>query len=121
MRSKLRRLLVGAVVGSLVISGLGVLPDAQAAGFTAGNIVVARLGDGGGALSGAAAPVFLDEYTPAGALVQTIPLPTGVAGANRRLTMSGSAASEGALALSADGRYLTLAGYDADPGTAGVA
>ena len=35
--------------------------------------------------------------------------------------MSGTAASEGALALSADGRYLTLAGFDADPGTPTVA
>ncbi|WP_432890039.1 ExeM/NucH family extracellular endonuclease [Kribbella sp. CA-245084] len=121
MRLNVRRLLAGAVVGSLVIAGLVVQPAAQAAGFATGNIVVARVGDGSGALSGAAAPVFLDEYTSAGTLVQTIPLPTGSAGANRRLTMSGSATSEGALALSADGRFLTLAGYDADPGTAGVA
>ena len=35
--------------------------------------------------------------------------------------MSGTATSEGALALSTDGRYLSLAGFDADPGTAGVA
>lgn len=123
MRSKLRRVLAGAVVGSLVIPVVAVLEasPAPAAGFTAGNVVVTRLGDGGTALSGSAAPVFLDEYTPAGALVQTIPLPTSVAGANKRLTMSGSATSEGALALSADGRFLTLAGYDADPGTASVA
>jgi predicted extracellular nuclease len=120
VRSKLRRLLAGAAVGSLVITGLGVLPAAQAAGFTPGDIVVVRLGDGGTGLSGAAAPVFLDEYTPDGALVQTIPLPTSVAGANKRLTMSGSATTEGALALSADGNYLTLAGYDADPGTASI-
>ncbi|GAB3895569.1 hypothetical protein GCM10029964_075660 [Kibdelosporangium lantanae] len=94
---------------------------AQAVGFSPGNVVVARVGTGDAALSGAATPVFLDEYTPSGDLVQSVPLPTAGAGANKRLTMSGSATSEGALVQSADGRYLTLAGYDADPGTAGVA
>jgi hypothetical protein len=48
-------------------------------------------------------------------------LPTTVNGAQKRLTMSGSATSEGALSLSADGRYVTLAGYDAPVGTASVA
>ena len=72
------------------------------------------------ALTGAATDVFLDEYTPSGTLVQSVALPTSAVGANRRVTMSGTATSEGALALSADGRYLTLAGFDADPGTAAV-
>lgn len=86
----------------------------------AGNIVVSRIGDGTTALSSAAAPVFLDEYTAAGMLVRTTALPTAVAGPQRRLTLSGSASSEGALALSADGRYVTLAGYDAAVATASV-
>ena len=86
-----------------------------------GDIVVSRIGDGSGALGSAATPVFLDEYSPSGALVRTTPLPTVVSGAQRRLTMSGSATSEGALALSGDGRYVTLAGYDAAVGTASVA
>src|SRR4051812_29724610 len=34
--------------------------------FTPGNIVVCRAGDGINSLSAAAAPVFLDEYTPGG-------------------------------------------------------
>lgn len=123
MRPRLRRLLVGALITSLVIPALGILEasPAPAAGFAAGNIVVARVGTGDAALSGASTPVFLDEYTPAGTLVQSVPLPTAGAGANKRLTMSGSATSEGALALSSDGRYVTLTGYDADPGTASVA
>ncbi len=94
---------------------------AQAAGFSAGNVVVLRVGDGSGSLSSAAAPVFLDEYSPSGALVQSVPMPTTGSGDQRRLVASGSATSEGALALSADGRYLTLAGYDAAPGTAAIA
>ncbi|GAA2977402.1 hypothetical protein LV75_003909 [Actinokineospora diospyrosa] len=99
-----------------VVSG----QSAAAVGFAPGNIVVARVGTGDAALSSAATAVFLDEYTPAGTLVQSVPLPTA-AGAGKRLTLSGSATSEGALARSADGRYLTLAGYDADPGLASVA
>jgi len=88
--------------------------------FTAGDIVVLRLGTGTGALSSAATAVFLDEYNSSGTQVQSIALPTAVNGNNRILTESGSAGSEGALTLSADGRYLTLVGYDAAPGTASV-
>jgi hypothetical protein len=92
----------------------------MAAPLTPGNLVVVRVGDGSAALSSSATPVFLDEYTPRGALVQSIAMPTAVEGANRILTNSGSAASEGALNRSLDGRFLTLAGYDAVPGTANV-
>ncbi|HET9143266.1 MAG TPA: ExeM/NucH family extracellular endonuclease [Actinophytocola sp.] len=106
----------------MVVPLVGVLgaPPVLAAGFGAGNIVVARVGTGAAALSNAATPVFLDEYTPAGALVQSVALPTATAGAQRRVTLGGTATTEGALALSQDGRYLTLGGYDADPGTAAV-
>ncbi|PPQ36609.1 Predicted extracellular nuclease [Rhodoblastus acidophilus] len=89
--------------------------------FTAGNIVVYRVGTGTGALSSAATAVFLDEYSPTGAWVQSIALPTADSGANQMLTASGSATSEGELNLSADGRFLVLTGYDAAPGTTGVA
>jgi PEP-CTERM motif len=62
--------------------------------------------------------LFLDEYTPGGSLVQTIALPTAVSGSNLRLTIQGTATSEGFLQLSADQQYLTLVGYDANAGTA---
>lgn len=91
-----------------------------AAPFKPGNIVVARVGDGSAALSGAAAAVFLDEYTPAGVLVQSVPLPTSVSGNNRILTAAGNATTELALTRSADGRYLVLTGYGTAPGTASV-
>ena len=42
-------------------------------------------------------------------------------GASKPLTMSGSASSEGFLNLSANGKYLTFAGYAAPAGTTGVA
>jgi hypothetical protein len=102
-------------------SALALLPIiSQAAPFTPGNIVVARVGDGTSALTSAATAVFLDEYTPGGTLVQTIDLPTAVGSTNRILTASGNATSELGLTRSVDGRYLVLAGYSAPPGTTGV-
>ena len=98
---------------------LGAAAPVSAAGFTSGDIVVVRVGDGTAALSGVVTAVFLDEYNASGTLVQSIASPTSGAGANRRVTVSGSATTEGARA-SADGRYLSLGGYDADPGTASV-
>lgn len=85
-----------------------------------GNLIVSRVGTGAAALTSAATARFLDEYTPAGVLVQTIALPTAVAGANRRVTDSGTATSNGFLTQSSDGRYLIATGYDAAPGTAAV-
>jgi predicted extracellular nuclease len=112
---------LATVVASAGLVALTAATPAAAAAFTEGDVVVLRIGDGAGALSGAAAPVFLDEYTPAGGLVQSVPVPTATVGDDRRLTNSGSATSEGALSLSADGRWLTFGGYDAAPGTATVA
>jgi hypothetical protein len=98
---------------------------ATAAPFTPGNLVVVRVGaTGGGTLSNAATAVFLDEFTLGvgqSSPVQSIALRTSASGPNAILTMSGTATADGALALSADGRFLTLAGYDAAPGTASVA
>jgi integrase len=74
-----------------------VASPASAVAPTPGNIIVSRLGDGSSSLGSAATPVFLDEYKPDGTFVQTTALPTAVAGTQRRLTMSGSASSEGAL------------------------
>lgn len=85
--------------------------------FTSGDLVIYRVGDGTAALSAAATAVFLDEYTPAGVLVQTIALPVLVSGVNRRLTASGSATSEGLITRSWDGQFLVLGGYDASLGT----
>ena len=87
--------------------------------FTPGNVVVYRVGTGSGSLLNSGNPVFLDEYTPGGTLVQSVALPTTSSGANRRLIASGTATSEGLMTRSADGRYLLLAGYDAPIPTAG--
>lgn len=89
--------------------------------FGPGNLVVYRVGDGAAVLGSTATAVFIDEYTTTGTLVQSIPMPTTVVGANKRLTASGSATSEGLLTRSTDKRYLLLTGYDAALATAAVA
>jgi hypothetical protein len=124
LRQAMRSVLpaVGAAVGLVLILGLTAATAAEAStGFTAGNVVVYRVGTGSSALSNSATPVFLDEYTPSGTLVQSVELPTAASGANKPLLASGSATSEGLLTLSADGNYLMATGYDAALGTKEVA
>lgn len=105
-------LMVFAMVATMFLTGI------YAVEFTQGNLVVVRVGDGSTALSNAAAAVFLEEYTTAGILVQTIAIPTT---GTDKLTVSGSATSEGAISLSPNGKLLTIAGYDAVPGSTQVA
>jgi DNA/RNA endonuclease G (NUC1) len=88
---------------------LGVVAPAGAAAFTPGNIVVYRVGDGVAALGSGGTAVFLDEYTQAGTLVQSIAMPT----TGSRLVASGTATTEGFMTRSQDGQYLIVPGYDA--------
>src|SRR5438132_13759733 len=85
------------------------------AAFTPGNLVIYRVGDGAGSLVNTGNAVFLDEYTPAGVLVQSIALPTS--GTNA-LIASGTATSEGLLNLSPDGQFLAVTGYNTATGGA---
>ncbi|ALW85802.1 hypothetical protein AUC43_12290 [Hymenobacter sedentarius] len=103
-----------ACLASLFIMAPALAP---AAPFTPGNIVVVRVGDGSATLTSAATATFLLEYTPAGVLVQTIALPTAVAGNNSILTNTGSSTSDAVLTRSVNGAYLVLTGYDAAVGT----
>lgn len=98
---------------ALTVMMWSLLGGGGAAAFTPGNLVIYRIGNGTDALSNFGNPVFLDEYTPTGTLVQSVPLPTTASGANRRL-ISSSIVQEGMLTRSSDGRYLILTGYDAD-------
>ncbi|MDW8310353.1 MAG: hypothetical protein RMK20_13345, partial [Verrucomicrobiales bacterium] len=84
-------------LGLSVLLGLFGFTLATAAPITPGNLIVYRVGDGTAALSAAAAPVFLDEYTPSGSLVQSIALPTTGAAA---LTAVGNATTEGIMSFS---------------------
>jgi hypothetical protein len=60
-------------------------------------------------------PIFLDELTPAGALVNSIEVPNslmnGITGSSDQMVSSFSSKSEGALHLSTDTNYLTLMEY----------
>src|SRR5436309_5581262 len=101
-----RRAALAAIALFLVVSTV-----VNAGPFTAGNIVLYRVGDGSAALVGTGTAVFLDEYTPAGVFVQSIAMPA--TGASGRLVASGTATTEGFLTRSEDGRYLVVPGYDA--------
>jgi hypothetical protein len=109
--SMLRHLITTAVLAAAAIAQTP---------FTLGNLVVVRVGDGVSPLSNASTATFLDEYTPGGVLVQSLPLPTAASGTNLPLTNSGTATSEGFVTVSANGIYLLVAGYGIAPGTASV-
>jgi hypothetical protein len=96
--------IAAAGAGSSISSGASILP---------GNLVIYRVGDGTAALGVNATAVFLDEYTPGGTFVQSIPLPTTGAAA---LTAQGSAATEGIVSLSQNGSSLVFTGYRKDVG-----
>ena len=98
---------------SFVITA-GIASPAVAAPLTPGNPVILRAGDGSAAISNAATAVFPDEFTTAGAPVQTITIPA--TGATQALTISGSATSEGMLSRSQDGKMLLFGGYRKDAG-----
>jgi hypothetical protein len=83
--------------------------------FIPGNLVVSKTGDGAAALNNGSTLVTLVELSKTGTRVDSISAPITVNGANRILTQSGTATSEGALVLSANRKYLTLVGYDAAP------
>ena len=86
--------------------------------FTPGDLVVTQINATGNTVTptSTASPVFLSEFSPSVAnqstYVQQVALPTVVSGSNNPLTISGTAASEGSLSLSANGEYLVVAGYD---------
>jgi hypothetical protein len=92
-----------------------------AATGTTTDFFVVRVGDGAAALTTSSTAGFLEHHhldgTSAGS---TLSLPTAVSGANKPLTFSGTATSEGGLSRSDNGHYLTLAGYAAAPGVATI-
>src|ERR1043165_1103079 len=99
----------GRVVLAAIAAFILLTSSLFAAPFTAGNLVLYRVGDGAAALGSGGTAVFLDEYTPSGTFVQSVALPTGAGG----LVASGTATTEGFLSRSEDGRYLVVPGYSA--------
>lgn len=63
---------------------------------------------------GITSPIFLDQITPSGTLVNTLAVPTGL------VTTSFSSKSELALNVSTDGKTLTLMAYAAPANTLDV-
>jgi hypothetical protein len=93
--------------------------------FTAGDLVVNTYGILSGYVApGALTPINLIEYSPTGGaavLTYTLPTADGVAGAaNVGVVGQYDSNSEGNIQLSADGSYLTLAGYSATAAAAGI-
>lgn len=87
---------------------------AQAVAITPGNLIIYRVGTGTGSLSNTTTRIFLDEYTTAGGLVQSIPVPfTG-----SPITAVGNATTEGVLNVNAAGTAVIFTGYVAGTGTA---
>src|ERR1035438_7450489 len=86
--------------------------------FTPGDLVVLRDGAGSVGLTSAGTAIYLDQYTTtANGYVNSLAIPSTGSSA---LVNSGSAASEGALNLSANGQYLVVPGNNADSATAGM-
>ena len=96
----------------------------SASPFIGGDLVVYRVGDGSIALTNGGNPIFMDEYSPTGQLVQSIEMPfssnpNDVEGGVHSPTANpnpilnaGSATPSGVLLLSADGKSLSFTGYD---------
>ncbi|MCE9559115.1 MAG: hypothetical protein K8R88_09205 [Armatimonadetes bacterium] len=79
--------------------------------FTSGNLVAAVIGDAGSDILNQ--PVVLQEYTTTGTPVGSALSLNNVGG--RNITSDFAETSEAGLELSADGKYLMIAGYDEVP------
>jgi Protein of unknown function (DUF3616) len=110
-----------ATAGPAAATTFHAAATASVTAFTPGDLVVYRVGTGSGSLSSSATAVFLDEYSPSGSLVESVPMPTATSGSVHAFTDSGTAASDGELTLSPGGAYLAAAGYTAATGTSNVA
>ncbi len=90
--------------------GFGQQRAVQAAPITPGNLVIYRAGSGTNSLTNTGNNVFLDEYTTAGSLVQSIVITA--TGTGTKLVSAGLSTSEGPLSISADGRWIGFSGYN---------
>jgi hypothetical protein len=104
------RFVAMAVIAAAVVCGLPV----HAAPVSQGNLVVFRAGSGSNSLGGTGNNVFLDEYTTAGTLVQSIEINS--TGTGTKLVVGGNSTAEGGLTISPDGRWIGFAGYNSGTG-----
>jgi hypothetical protein len=108
----------GLLLAAAMVPGLAA--SASAAAFAPGDVAVYQAGSSASPVTSAGAPLFIDEYTPAGTLVQSLALPTVASGTQKPIVASGTATSEGLLTLSPNGTYLLATGYDAAVGATGL-
>ncbi len=88
--------------------------------FTAGNAVVYRLtGLSSTPLATQGSTAFLEEYSPTGALIQTVEMPTSPSGVNRKFAGVNNS-PDGIITRSQDKRYIVIPGYEAEEGDPGV-
>ena len=94
-------------------------PAKHARPFSKNNLAVLRFGNEAYATANAN-PMFIDEYTPLGVWVQSIPIPAVKSVRNLPLVSSAGprSNSDGMLSLSPDGKFLALAGYNTITGSA---
>jgi hypothetical protein len=104
-------------IQAATIAIVALITSAQAQ-FTASDLVVLRDGTGSAPLSNAGTAIYLDQYTTSGSFVNSLAIPSTGSSA---LVNSGTAGSEGALTLSANGQYLVVAGYNTTAGSASIA
>jgi hypothetical protein len=78
-------------------------------GFTPGNLVVERLGDGTQTLATTGNTMFMDEFTPGGTAVQSVQIDNSDSSA---LIDDGTASTSGAMTLSPNGQLLCFPGYN---------
>jgi hypothetical protein len=107
------------IKSGIVLIALALGTSALAQTFTAGNLVIYRVGgnsSGGtsGVLTNRGNVVWLDEYTTNGLTrVQSIMMPTNYFGANSPLIGVGTTFGSGLITRSVDGRFILVAGYGA--------
>ena len=83
--------------------------------WTAGNLVVSRIGSGDAYPTGSVGvAMFLEQITPAGSAVSTLPMATV---GTERLVISGSSTAEGFISRTESGDAIVVPGYDAAVGT----
>ena len=86
------------------------ISSSEAAPITPGNLVIYRAGSGTNSLASTGNNVFLDEYTTAGSLVQSIEMPA--TGTGTKLITAGNSTAEGPLSISPDGTWIGFSGYN---------
>jgi hypothetical protein len=100
----------------LTLSALLFSVAGHAGPVSPGNVVVFRAGSGANLLGNTGNNVFLDEYTTAGSLVQSIEINS--TGTGTKLVVAGNATAEGGLTISPDGKWIGFAGYNSSTGAA---